>query len=68
MHISEDDAALMYARACRGWCGSKAKRIVSKRIRQLQRARDEAGVRIWNRVADRLARLPKHLPRQSFFD
>jgi hypothetical protein len=68
MHITEDDAAFMYARACRAWYGSKAKHIVRKRIKELQRARDEAGVRIWNQVADQLAQLPRHLPRGSFFD
>ena len=66
MHFTEDDAAFMYARACRAWYGRK--HVVSKRIRELQQARDEAGVRIWNRVAGQLARLPKHQPQQSFFD
>ena len=52
MHITEDDAAHMYARACRAWYGRRAKHEVNKRIKELQLAGDEAGVRIWKRVAD----------------
>jgi hypothetical protein len=36
MHITEDDAALMYARACRAWYGSKAKYIVEGRETEIQ--------------------------------
>jgi hypothetical protein len=42
MHFTEDDAAFMYARACRAWYGSKAKHVVSKRIKELQQARPGA--------------------------
>jgi hypothetical protein len=46
MHITEEDAALMYARACFAWYGPNATRIVRKRIRELERANDAPGVRI----------------------
>jgi hypothetical protein len=62
MHITEDDAAFIYARACRAWYGRRAKHVVNNRIKELQRERDEAGVRIWNRVADHLTRLSKRSP------
>ena len=55
MLITEDDAAFMYARACRAWY----RLIVRRTMKQLERAQDQPGVRIWSRVADHLARLAK---------
>jgi hypothetical protein len=44
--------------------------VVSKQIKELQRARDEAGVRIWSLVAHQLADLSKEgagPPRRPYF-
>ena len=37
MKITHDEAAEMYARACRAWYGPRAKGIVHKKIKQLER-------------------------------
>ena len=59
MPITEDDAAFMYARACRAWYGRRAHKVVGRTIKQLERAHDQPGVRIWSRVADHLTQLAK---------
>jgi hypothetical protein len=49
--------------------GERPKHVVNNRIKELQQARDEAGVRTWSRVADQLTRLSREsLPRHHFFD
>ena len=50
MHFTEEDAAVMYARACHAWYGRSAPRVVTK---------DEPGVRIWSRVAEHVSRLQR---------
>ena len=57
--LTEDDAALMYARACRAWYGRRAQNIAKRTIKQLEHAHDEPGVRIWTRIADHLKQLVK---------
>ena len=59
LRITEDDAAFMYARACRAWYGRRAPKVAKRTIKQLEQARDESGVRIWSRIADHLAQLAK---------
>ena len=63
MYASLDDAADIYARACRAWYGKRAPRIVKKRIEELARAGDAKGVEAWSQVADKLSVLPlqKHI-------
>ena len=57
MHVSRDDAAAIYARACRAWYGKRAPRIVKKRIEELRRSGDLGGVEAWTEVADKLSLL-----------
>jgi hypothetical protein len=57
MHFTEEDAAVMYARACHAWYGRSAPRVVKKKIKELEKAKDEPGVRIWSRVAEHVSRL-----------
>jgi hypothetical protein len=59
MHVSRDDAAAIYARACRAWYGKRAPRIVKKRIEELRRSGDLGGVAAWTDVADKLSLLNK---------
>jgi hypothetical protein len=58
MRITHDEAAEMYARACRAWYGPRAKGIVRKTIKQLERNGDRAGVAAWTAVARQLSRMP----------
>ena len=58
MKITHEQAAEMYARACRAWYGPRAKGIVRKKIEQLDRNGDRAGVAAWTAVARQLSRMP----------
>jgi hypothetical protein len=58
MKITQEEAAEMYARACRAWYGPRAKGIVRKTIKQLERNGDGAGVAAWTAVARQLSRIP----------
>lgn len=62
MHVSSDDAAAIYARACRAWYGGRAPRIVKKRIEELRRAGDLEGVEAWRLVAEKLSLLQARRP------
>jgi hypothetical protein len=59
MYASPDDAAAIYARACRAWYGKRAPRIVKKRIEELKRAGDAKGVEAWTDVANKLTVLQR---------
>ena len=59
MHFTEEDAAVMYARACHAWYGRSAPRVVKKKIKELEKAKDEPGVRVWSRVAEHVSRLQR---------
>jgi hypothetical protein len=59
MYASPDDAAAIYARACRAWYGKRAPRIVKKRIEELKRAGDAKGVEAWTEVANKLTVLQR---------
>jgi hypothetical protein len=65
MHVSPDDAAAIYARACRAWYGKRAPRVVKKRIEELRRAGDLGGVEAWTQVADKLSLLQKQHSTQA---
>ena len=52
----------MYARACRGWYGTKAKSVVRAKIRALKAKGDDKGVEAWERVARALV-LPTYQSR-----
>jgi hypothetical protein len=55
MHITSEDAVVMYARACRAWYGPKAPRVVAGKIEELRRAGDHSGVMAWSKVAEKLS-------------
>ena len=57
MKITHEQAAEMYARACRAWYGPRAKGIVRKKIKQLERKGDHSGVVAWTAVAHQLSRM-----------
>jgi hypothetical protein len=59
MHVSNEDAAAIYARACRAWYGERALRVVTGRMRELQRRGDAGGVAAWARVAAALSQTRK---------
>ena len=50
MFITEQEAADMYARACRRWYGDEAKSVVSSKIGVLEAKGDHKGVKAWTRV------------------
>jgi hypothetical protein len=56
LFVSEEEAAEIYARACRSWYGAKARSVVDAKIRALQAKADHKGVEAWKRVARALAR------------
>jgi hypothetical protein len=65
MDISKEEAAMMYARACRAWYGARAQGIVRKKIKQLERQGDFDGVHAWTAVARQLSRIPaSHFERE----
>jgi hypothetical protein len=56
MNSTSEEAAIMYARACRAWYGPNALHIVTSKIEELQRADDLDGVRVWTQIAEQLLR------------
>jgi hypothetical protein len=54
MDVTEREAALMYARACRAWYGRGAPRVIKETIKQLRTKNDEAGVRMRTLVGEQL--------------
>jgi hypothetical protein len=56
MHVSNHDAIKIYARACRSWYGSRARRVALKRAHELQRRGDENGAQVWRQLADEIDR------------
>lgn len=62
MNLSLEDAAFIYARACRAWYGKRALRIVKDQVGTLDRMGDRDGVRAWSLVADKLRHMSKHHP------
>jgi hypothetical protein len=59
MEITKDQAAEMYARACKAWYGHRAKPIVRNKIKKLHRKGDLDGVHAWTEVE-------RHLPAHEF--
>jgi hypothetical protein len=57
MKSTNEDAAVMYARACRAWYGPRAPRIVKRKIEELRRADDVDGVHIWIQIEEQLSQL-----------
>ena len=50
MFVTEEEAAEMYARACRRWYGDEAKSVVSVKIGVLEAKGDHKGVKAWTQV------------------
>jgi hypothetical protein len=61
MHVTEHEAAEMYARACRSWYGIKAKSVVNSHLKRLMAKADAEGVKAWQQVAYALEHL-QHEP------
>jgi hypothetical protein len=57
VNITEEQAAHIYARACKAWYGPRAQRIVRKKIRQLEQQGDRGGVVARTAVAHQLSRV-----------
>ena len=57
MHVTEREAASMYARACKPWYGRRAQKVVKDEIKRLKAVKDESGVRMWSLVAEQLPRV-----------
>jgi hypothetical protein len=70
MRVTEQQAASMYARACRVWYGRRAPKVVKDTIRRLRASNDESGVRMWTLIADALpdSRQPPIRGRSQLFD
>jgi hypothetical protein len=62
MDVSHEDAALVYAHACRAWYGKRALRVVKDQVRALDRTGDHDGVKAWSLVADKLRHMSSHQP------
>ena len=56
MFVTEDEAAAMYARACRSWYGPKAKLVAKSKVCSLRARGDDKGVIAWQKVVDALER------------
>jgi hypothetical protein len=61
MHVTEQEAAEMYARACRRWYGLDAHSVVNSKIKRLMAKDDAKGVKAWQLVAHALEQL-QHEP------
>ena len=65
MRVSIDDAAAIYARACRAWYGRRALRVVVNKMNELERRGDAGGVMAWGKVAMLLKQTKMSPPDQS---
>jgi hypothetical protein len=62
MRVTDQQAALMYARACRAWYGRRAPKVVKDTINRLRAEDDESGVRMWTLIAEALPDLRAQPP------
>jgi hypothetical protein len=56
LFVTDEEAAEIYARACRSWYGAKAKSVVKAKIRALRAKGDHKGAAVWKRVQQALER------------
>jgi hypothetical protein len=54
MFVTDEEAARMYARACRSWYGVQALNVVNSQVERLRAKADRKGVEAWERVASYL--------------
>ena len=57
MPITADDAAFVYARACRSWYGNRARRMIMSQIEELRRGDDPQALKICKLIAEELSKL-----------
>jgi hypothetical protein len=57
MQITADEAAFVYARACRSWYGGGARRMIMSQMEQLRYAGDPRALRICKLIAEELSKL-----------
>ena len=50
MFVTEEEAAEIYAEACRSWYRDEAKAVVNSKIRALKAKGDYKGVNAWTQV------------------
>ena len=50
MFVTDEEAAAIYAKACRSWYGLKARSTVKSKIRMLSAKDDAKGVKAWGKV------------------
>jgi hypothetical protein len=56
MFVTEEEAAEIYAKACRSWYRDEAKAVVNSKIRALKAKGDNKGVNAWTQVRSSLER------------
>jgi hypothetical protein len=61
MFVTEEEAAEIYAKACRSWYRDEAKWVVNSKIRALKARGDDKGVRAWTQVRRSLERQEQSL-------
>jgi hypothetical protein len=61
MFVTEEEAAEIYAKACRSWYRNEAKSVVNSKIRALKAKGDNKGVRVWTQVRRSLERQERSL-------
>jgi len=54
MHVTSDQAVVMFARYCRARFGTAASRTVRAKAKTLRKRGDFEGHDVWNRVADEI--------------
>jgi hypothetical protein len=54
MHVTPDEAAKIYAKACRAWYGPRARRVVLSKVQEMRTRGDHSGIKAWEQVAAEL--------------
>jgi hypothetical protein len=57
MLVTADEAAFVYARACRSWYGRGARRMIMSQMEELRNAGDPRALKICKLIAEELAKL-----------
>jgi hypothetical protein len=64
MFVTEEEAAEIYAKACRSWYRDEAETVVNSKIRRLKAKGDHKGARAWTQVRRSLERQRDYRPLQ----
>jgi hypothetical protein len=59
MHVTPEEAAKIYAQACRAWYGPRARRIVLSKVQEMRTRGDRSGIKAWEQVAAELETTPQ---------